>query len=219
MNAVNAHLAPLPITILEATLAGADFHARFSAQGRRYLYRVLNRPAPPALESGRVWHVKAPLDIKAMDAAARHLVGRHDFTTFRAAECQAKSPVKTLDRLDVARYGDELRVRASARSFLQHQMRSIAGSLIHVGEGKWSADDLAAALHLPVSRVEAALDVLAAPGIAEALFATAIGLIAAIPATIFYNKFTSEVNRQAQRLEGFADEFSAILSRQIDERA
>jgi tRNA pseudouridine38-40 synthase len=146
MSAVNAHLASLPISILDAALAPADFHARFSAQGRRYLYRVLNRPAPPALESGRVWHVKAPLDIKAMDAAARHLVGRHDFTTFRDAACQAASPVKTLDEASIARQGEEVRLVFAARSFLHRQVRSMVGSLVEVGRGRWSPKDLAAAL-------------------------------------------------------------------------
>jgi len=113
---------------------------------RHYLYRISNRRADLALELNRAWRVPRPLDCDAMQAAAQRLVGRHDFTTFRAAECQAKSPVKTLDRLDVAREGDDVRIAASARSFLQHQVRSMVGSLVHVGEGKWSAGDLAAAL-------------------------------------------------------------------------
>jgi tRNA pseudouridine38-40 synthase len=146
MNAVNAHLAALPISILDAALAPADFHARFSAQGRRYLYRILNRPAPPALDRGRVWHVKAPLDIEAMNTAARHLVGRHDFTTFRDAACQAASPVKTLDEASIARQGEEVRLVFAARSFLHRQVRSIVGSLVEVGRGRWSPNDLAAAL-------------------------------------------------------------------------
>jgi tRNA pseudouridine38-40 synthase len=123
-----------------------DFDARFSAVKRHYLYRIVNRRADLTLDRLRAWRVPRPLDVAAMHAAAQKLVGRHDFTTFRAAECQAKSPVKTLDRLDVTRDGDNVSITASARSFLQHQVRSIAGSLIHVGEGKWSADDLAAAL-------------------------------------------------------------------------
>jgi tRNA pseudouridine38-40 synthase len=145
-DALNSHLRPHPVAVLTAERVADDFDARFSAVKRHYLYRIVNRRPDLTLEQNRAWRVPRPLDDKAMNDAAQRLVGRHDFTTFRAAECQAKSPVKTLDRLDVARYGDELRVRASARSFLQHQMRSIAGSLIHVGEGKWSADDLAAAL-------------------------------------------------------------------------
>jgi tRNA pseudouridine38-40 synthase len=145
-DALNSHLRPHPVAVLTAERVADDFDARFSAVKRHYLYRIVNRRPDLTLEQNRAWRVPRPLDDKAMNDAAQRLVGRHDFTTFRAAECQAKSPVKTLDRLDVARYGDELRVRASARSFLQHQMRSIAGSLIPVGEGKWSADDLAAAL-------------------------------------------------------------------------
>lgn len=146
MNAVNAHLFPAPIAILEATLAADDFHARFSAVGRRYLYRILARPGPPALERGRVWHVRAPLDAAAMHAAAQGLVGVHDFTTFRDAACQAKSPVKTLDEACVTRRGEEVAVTFSARSFLHRQVRSMVGSLAEVGRGTWTADDLAAAL-------------------------------------------------------------------------
>ena len=145
-DGLNAHLRPHPIGVLSAEIVPDTFEARFSAKKRHYLYRISNRRANLALEIGHVWRLPRPLDTDAMHAAAQRMVGKHDFTTFRDTECQAKSPVKTLDRLDVARYGDELRGRASARSFLQHQMRSIAGSLIHVGEGKWSADDLAAAL-------------------------------------------------------------------------
>jgi tRNA pseudouridine38-40 synthase len=121
-------------------------HARFSAKRRHYLYRIVTRRADLALERNRAWRVPRRLDAAAMHAAARGLIGRHDFTTFRAADCQAKSPVKTLDRLDVERDGDEVRVHASARSFLHHQVRSMVGSLVAVGEGKWSAQDLAAAL-------------------------------------------------------------------------
>jgi tRNA pseudouridine38-40 synthase len=145
-DALNSHLRPHPVAVLTAERVAEDFDARFSAIKRHYLYRVVNRRADLTLEQNRAWRVPRPLDDKAMNEAAQKLVGKHDFTTFRAAECQAKSPVKTLDRLDITRYGDELRVRASARSFLQHQVRSMAGSLIHVGEGKWSADDLASAL-------------------------------------------------------------------------
>ncbi len=146
MNAVNAHLFPAPVAILGVTLAPDDFHARFSAVGRRYLYRILGRPGPPALERGRVWHVRAPLDAAAMHAAAQRLVGLHDFTTFRDAACQAKSPVKTLDDACVARRGEEVVVTFAARSFLHRQVRSMVGSLAEVGRGVWTADDLAAAL-------------------------------------------------------------------------
>ena len=145
-DALNFHLRPQPIAVLSAERAGEDFDARFSATKRHYLYRIVNRRADLALEANRSWRVGRPLDTEAMHAAAQRLVGRHDFTTFRAAECQAKSPVKTLDRLDVTRNGEELNVTAAARSFLHHQVRSIVGSLVHVGEGKWSAGDLAAAL-------------------------------------------------------------------------
>jgi tRNA pseudouridine38-40 synthase len=145
-DALNFHLRPQPIAVLAAAHVADDFDARFSATKRHYLYRVGNRRADLALEVNRVWRVPRPLDCAAMAAAAQMLIGRHDFTTFRAAECQAKSPVKTLDRLDVTRDGDEVRVSASARSFLQHQVRSMVGSLVRVGEGKWSIDDLNAAL-------------------------------------------------------------------------
>jgi len=145
-DAINFHLRPQPIAVLAAQRIEPDFDARFSATKRHYLYRIVNRRADLALEQSRAWRVGRPLDCAAMHAAAQRLVGRHDFTTFRAAECQAKSPVKTLDRLDVARDGDEVRITASARSFLQHQVRSMVGSLVHVGEGKWSSDDLAATL-------------------------------------------------------------------------
>jgi tRNA pseudouridine38-40 synthase len=145
-NALNAHLRPNPVSVLSAERASDDFHARFSATRRHYLYRIATRPAPLALERGRAWWVPMALDAKAMNTAAQALVGHHDFTTFRAAECQAKSPVKTLDRLDVAQAGDLIEIRAEARSFLHHQVRSMVGSLKLVGEGKWSADDLAHAL-------------------------------------------------------------------------
>jgi tRNA pseudouridine38-40 synthase len=145
-DALNAHLRPHPIAVLAAERVADTFDARFCATRRHYLYRISNRRADLALEQHRAWRVPRPLDDTLMHAAAQRLIGRHDFTTFRAAECQAKSPVKTLDRLDVAREGDDVRVTAAARSFLQHQVRSMVGSLVHVGEGKWSADDLAAAL-------------------------------------------------------------------------
>jgi tRNA pseudouridine38-40 synthase len=145
-DAMNAHLVPEPISILSAELAQGDFHARFSATGRRYLYRVLDRRSPAALERARVWWVKTPLDAGLMHAAAEGLIGTHDFTTFRDTHCQSKSPVKTLDRIDVARVGEEVHVTLAARSFLHRQVRSIVGSLVEVGVGRWSAERLAAAL-------------------------------------------------------------------------
>ena len=145
-DAINFHLRPQPIAVLTAEQVAENFDARFSATKRHYLYRIVNRRADLALDQNRAWRVPRPLDADAMHAAAQKLVGRHDFTTFRAAECQAKSPVKTLDQLDVKRDGDAVRISATARSFLHHQVRSMVGSLVHVGEGKWSAEDLAAAL-------------------------------------------------------------------------
>ena len=145
-DALNAHLRPHPVAVLLAERVADDFDARFSATRRHYRYRIVNRRADLALEAQRAWRVPRPLDARAMHDAAQRLVGRHDFTTFRSTECQAKSPVKTLDRLDVMRDGDEVDVIAVARSFLHNQVRSMVGSLVHVGEGKWSADDLAAAL-------------------------------------------------------------------------
>jgi tRNA pseudouridine38-40 synthase len=145
-DALNFHLRPQPIAVLAAVHAANDFDARFSAVKRHYLYRISNRRADLALDVNRAWRVPRPLDCAAMQEAAQQLVGRHDFTTFRAVECQAKSSVKTLDRLDVVREGDEVRIAAAARSFLQHQVRSMVGSLVHVGECKWRVEDLAAAL-------------------------------------------------------------------------
>ncbi len=136
-DALNAHLRPEPVAILCAEAVGDDFDARFSAVKRHYLYRISERRAPPVLDRGRVWWVAAPLDAEAMHAAAQSLVGKHDFTTFRSSECQAKSPVKTLDRLDVSREGTEVMVRASARSFLHNQVRSMVGTLKKVGDGSW----------------------------------------------------------------------------------
>jgi len=141
-----AGLLPPDVRVRAAALAPEGFDARFSATQRHYLYRVVNRRADLALDQQRAWRVPRQLDVEAMHAAAQKLVGRHDFTTFRSTECQAKSPVKTLDRLDVTRDGDDVRITAMARSFLHNQVRSMVGSLIHVGEGKWSGDDLAAAL-------------------------------------------------------------------------
>jgi tRNA pseudouridine38-40 synthase len=145
-DAINAHLRPHPVAVLAAETVADDFDARFSARQRHYVYRIINRRPDLTLEAKRAWRAPRPLDVSAMHEAAQRLVGRHDFTTFRAAECQAKSPVKTLDRLDLERDRDEVRIHASARSFLHHQVRSMVGSLVQVGEGRWSADDLASAL-------------------------------------------------------------------------
>jgi len=145
-DALNHYLRPAPVTVLEAMVADSEFHARFSATGRHYLYRILNRRSPPALEEGRVWHVSPKLDAEAMHLAAQALVGQHDFTTFRAAECQAKSPIKTVDRLGVSQRGEEIHIEASARSFLHHQIRSFTGTLKLVGESKWTPRDVAKAL-------------------------------------------------------------------------
>lgn len=147
-DAVNAHLqaAGARIAILKATIVPEDFDARFSATGRHYLYRILNRRAPSALEKGKIWWVPKRLDAGAMHEAAKILLGRHDFTTFRSTQCQANSPIRTLERLDVSRTGDLIEVRASARSFLHNQVRSMVGSLKRVGEGGWTAADLKTAL-------------------------------------------------------------------------
>ena len=145
-DALNAHLKPAPVAVISAEKVRPDFEARFSAIARHYVYRILNRRAPPTLERDHVWHIARRLDAVAMQAAAQCLVGKHDFSTFRAAECQANSPLRTLDRLEIVRAGDLIEVRASARSFLHTQVRSIVGSLEHVGSGKWSAADLRAAL-------------------------------------------------------------------------
>lgn len=141
-DALNAHLRPHPVAVLKAEKVADDFDARRSARRRHYLYRIANRRPDLALERGRAWRVPRPLDTDAMHDAAQQLIGKHDFTTFRASECQAKSPVKTLDRLDVSRAGEEVHVTALARSFLHHQVRSMVGSLVMVGDGRWSADDL-----------------------------------------------------------------------------
>ncbi len=145
-DALNAQLRPDPVSVLFCERVREDFDARFSATARHYLYRIVDRRAPLALERDRAWGVFRPLDAQAMDEAAQALIGRHDFTTFRSTECQAKSPVKTLDRLAVSRHGEIIRVEASARSFLHNQVRSMVGSLKLVGEGKWDAAELAAAL-------------------------------------------------------------------------
>ena len=143
---LNFHLREQPISVVSAAAADPEFHARFSATQRRYLYRILNRSSPPALEVGRVWFVPRPLDAAAMAAAAAALLGRHDFTSFRSAHCQAASAEKTLDRLDVSRAGDEIHVIAEARSFLHHQVRNFVGTLALVGEGKWTRRDVESAL-------------------------------------------------------------------------
>jgi tRNA pseudouridine38-40 synthase len=145
-DAVNAHLKPSRIAIVAAEPVPSTFDARFSAVRRHYLYKIVNRRSPLTLEAGRAWLVKRKLDAEAMHEAAQLLVGRHDFSTFRDTECQAKSPVRTLERLDVARQGDIIEIYASARSFLHHQVRSMVGSLEHVGAGKWSHEDLKGAL-------------------------------------------------------------------------
>jgi tRNA pseudouridine38-40 synthase len=143
---LNALVRPQPISILDAAAVADDWHARFSCIGRRYLYRISNRRAPPALDAGRVWHVVVPLEVEAMQAAAVHLVGRHDFTTFRSVHCQSESPVKTLDRLEVSRFGEEIHIEAAARSFLHHQVRSMVGCLVMVGRGQWAPQEMKAAL-------------------------------------------------------------------------
>ena len=146
MEALNARLRPNPVAVLDCAEVPADWHARFSCVARHYEYRIVNRRAPLTWEKGLAWRIATELDAEAMHAAAQMLVGRHDFTTFRSAHCQSESPVKTLARLDVAREGDRVMVRASARSFLHHQVRSMVGCLGLVGQGKWSAEDLRAAL-------------------------------------------------------------------------
>ena len=143
---LNALVRPAPVTILEAAPVPDDWHARFSCTGRRYLYRLLDRRPPPAIERARLWHISVPLDETAMRDAASILIGHHDFTTFRSAHCQSASPLKTLDSLIIDRVGDELHVRAAARSFLRHQVRSMVGCLMLVGRGDWTTADMAAAL-------------------------------------------------------------------------
>jgi tRNA pseudouridine38-40 synthase len=143
---LNALVRPHPISVVEVSEVADDWHARFSCIGRRYLYRILNRRAPAALDAGRVWHIPVPLDVDAMQQGAAHLVGRHDFTTFRSAQCQSDSPLKTLDCLEVRRSGEEIHVTAAARSFLHHQVRSMVGCLALVGRGQWRADDIGLAL-------------------------------------------------------------------------
>ena len=143
---LNALVRPRPISVLDVAGVPDDWHARFSCVGRRYLYRILARRAPPALDAGRVWHIAVPLDVGAMREGAAPLIGRHDFTTFRSAQCQSDSPVKTLDKLAVAQVGEEIHVTAAARSFLHHQVRSMVGCLAMVGRGQWQPDDMCKAL-------------------------------------------------------------------------
>lgn len=143
---LNALVRPQPVSVTAVSKVADDWHARFSCAGRRYLYRILNRRAPPALDRGKVWHVPVELDADAMAQGAQHLIGLHDFTTFRSVACQSKSPVKTLDNLTVERWGDEIHIRAAARSFLHHQVRSMVGCLALVGRGRWKPDDVKKAL-------------------------------------------------------------------------
>lgn len=145
-DALNFHLRPWPVAVIVAEGAAPDFDARFSAQARVYRYRILNRVAPPVLDRGRVWHLAHPLDPRAMQAGAEVLIGRHDFTSFRGTGCQARSPLKTLDALNVTAAGEEIHVEARARSFLYHQVRIMVGTLRLCGDGKWRADDVARAL-------------------------------------------------------------------------
>lgn len=151
-KAINAHLRPNPIAVLKAEQVDKDFHARFQATHRAYLYRIICRRPPLTVDKGRAWHVKVPLDVARMHEAAQHLVGHHDFSTFRASQCQADSPVRTLDTLEVREVtnhvgtGTEIHIRAEARSFLHHQIRNFAGTLKLVGEGKWTPQDVKTAL-------------------------------------------------------------------------
>lgn len=146
MNALNAHLVTEAVAVLDCVQADPDWHARFSATGRQYLYRILARPGRPALDRGRVWHVRGGLDLTAMQAAADHLIGHHDFTTFRDLNCQANSPLKTLDVAQVLASGEEVHLSFAARSFLHRQVRSMTGSLVQVGLGRWTPQDLKDAL-------------------------------------------------------------------------
>jgi len=143
---LNALVRPDPISVRAVAKVPDDWHARFSCIGRKYLYRILNRRAPPALDRGRVWHVAVPLDVDAMAKGAAMLVGKHDFTTFRSVQCQSDSPVKTLDRLNVRLLGEEVHIEAVARSFLHHQVRSMVGCLALVGRGQWQPEDIGRAL-------------------------------------------------------------------------
>ncbi len=156
-NALNAHLqlAEERVSILEAAEVAEQYDSRFSATKRHYLYRIINRPAPLAVEANRAWWVKKHLDHEAMHEAAQRLVGHHDFTTFRSAHCQAKNPERTMEFLDVQRHGEVIEIRASAQSFLHNQIRSFAGTLKLAGEGKWTPDDVTAALEARIARAAA----------------------------------------------------------------
>jgi tRNA pseudouridine38-40 synthase len=157
---LNALVRPQPISVLDVEQVADDWHARFSCRGRSYIYRILNRRAPPALDRGRVWHIPVLLDAEAMAQGTKLLIGKHDFTTFRSVQCQSDSPVKTLDRLEVSRAGEEIHVEAAARSFLHHQVRSMVGCLALVGRGQWSPEDIGKALE---ARDRAALGLNAPP--------------------------------------------------------
>ena len=146
MNAMNAHMLDEAVSVLDCVPVGDDWHARFTANGRKYLYRILNRPGRPAIDQGRVWHVKKELDAEAMNVAAQYLLGQHDFTTFRDAQCQAQSPIKTMDVARVTRVGQEVHLVFEARSFLHRQVRSMTGSLAEVGLGRWTPEQFKAAL-------------------------------------------------------------------------
>jgi tRNA pseudouridine38-40 synthase len=145
-NAINGNVRPHLVSVIEAEEVDETFHARFSATQRRYMFRILNRRAPPTIDKNKVWHVPVDLDADAMHEAAQHLVGNHDFSTFRDAQCQAKSAIKTIDRFDVMRFGEMIEVHVEARSFLHQQVRSMTGSLKRVGEGRWKISDLKTAL-------------------------------------------------------------------------
>jgi tRNA pseudouridine38-40 synthase len=160
MEALNHHLRPAPIAVLDCAVKPDDWHARFSCTGREYLYRIANRRQPLTLDLNRAWQIAQPLDLSAMQRAAQSLVGHHDFTTFRSVHCQSASPVKTLDRLDVERVGDEVHIHAAARSFLHHQVRSMVGCLALVGIGRWREAQIAEAL---AARDRAALGLNAPP--------------------------------------------------------
>ena len=146
MNAMNAHMLDERVSVLDCVPVSDEWHARFTANGRKYLYRILNRPGRPAIDQGRVWHVKKPLDAEAMHAAAQYLLGQHDFTTFRDAQCQAQSPIKTMDVARVTRVGNEVHLVFEARSFLHRQVRSMTGSLAEVGLSRWTPEEFKAAL-------------------------------------------------------------------------
>ncbi|MEY2943884.1 MAG: hypothetical protein RLY97_1898 [Pseudomonadota bacterium] len=146
LGALNAHLRPAPIAVTGCEVVADDWHARYSCVGRRYIYRIIDRRAPLALEAGRAWHIVAQLDVEAMQRAAQSLIGLHDFTTFRSAHCQSASPIKTLDRLDVRREDGVVVIEAAARSFLHHQVRSMVGCLALVGLGRWDEAQIGVAL-------------------------------------------------------------------------